>query len=293
MSAEPLINWVRLREELRKKKESGAPPPWTSDPILSQFRFCNVRRADDRVSRWLRQNVLTKQNLSVSLPQFIMFTALCRWINWPPTIAKIMQEGLFPSPNIDWQKVVRVMDSYKEEGNKLFTGAYMINAKGCQKGQTKAWFVVQIPILVGIGSALLRIEKALYTGLRQEVWSTLKDQRNGWGAGFMAGQVVDDWSWTPLLSNAKDTTTWAPMGPGSIRGHNRLLGLPLRKRPKEKDWCVQLQAWRQDIIAALGSEYEDLSLMDVQNSLCETDKYIRTINGEGKPRSVYRPETAY
>ena len=109
----------------------------------------------------------------------------------------------------------------------------------------------------------------------------------------MAGQIVDDWSWTPLLSDASDTNLWAPQGPGSVRGFNRLKGLPLKTRHKEEEWCQQLQIWRKGIIDVLGSEYESMDLMSCQNTLCELDKYLRTKNGEGRPRSKYRSETAF
>src|SRR3990167_2469498 len=39
------------RERIRVKKERGDLPPWTEDPTLRKFRFCNVWRQDDRVSR--------------------------------------------------------------------------------------------------------------------------------------------------------------------------------------------------------------------------------------------------
>jgi hypothetical protein len=109
----------------------------------------------------------------------------------------------------------------------------------------------------------------------------------------MAGQVVDDWTWTPLLSQPSDEYTWAPQGPGSLRGFNRLKGLPLNTRHKSKEWCEQLQEWRQCVINKLGAEYEDLNLMSLQNCLCETDKFLRAKNGEGRPRSYYKPESAY
>jgi hypothetical protein len=113
-----------------------------------------------------------------------------------------------------------------------------------------------------------------------------------WGT-FMAGQVTADWSYTSLLSWAPDLLTWAPQGPGSRRGFNRLLGRLLSQRIAEDEWLDQLQRWRSALIAVLGPEYESLTLMDVQNSLCETDKYLRVKYGEGRPRSTYKPETAY
>src|ERR1700680_2117701 len=106
MSVDDLLYWVSEREAIRKRKESGQFPPWTSDPILSTYRFCNIRRKDDRVSRWLRKYALTVDNLDASgLDSFIMFTALCRWINWPPTIEVIGRNMLWPDPDPDWQGI--------------------------------------------------------------------------------------------------------------------------------------------------------------------------------------------
>ena len=294
MSVEPLIEWIRAREALRKLKETGVAPPWTPDLIFRQYRFCNVRRRDDRVSRWLLKYILTEDNLNkVGLKSFLEFTAFCRWNNWPPVIARIIQEDLFPHQVLDWRAIGTVVDKHRAECGKAWTGAYMINSKGLIKPQTKAQYITESVISKGIGGAVSRLEKALNTGFRREVWLVLRTLPNFGGSGFMAGQVVDDWGWTSLLANAKDTFTWAPQGPGSLRGFNRLIGIPLNKTHSEEEWCGQLQAWRKEIILALGKEYLNLDLHSMQSCLCELDKYLRVKNGEGRPRSKYRPETAY
>jgi hypothetical protein len=114
----------------------------------------------------------------------------------------------------------------------------------------------------------------------------------GWGT-FMAGQVVDDWAWTPLLRDATDHYTWAPQGPGSRRGLNRILHDSIGGTFTESEWGESLMALRAAVLEQLGSQYADLTLMDVQNCLCEFDKYERVRLGEGRPRSLYKPETAY
>ncbi len=72
----PLLYFVHEREFIRLKKIAGSEPPYTDDPILGTYRFCNVRRADDRVSRWLTQNVLIEANIKSDLKSFLMFSAL-------------------------------------------------------------------------------------------------------------------------------------------------------------------------------------------------------------------------
>ena len=46
------------RQEIFFRRLAGAPPPWTADPILRQFRFTSPYRASDRVSQYLIQRVI-------------------------------------------------------------------------------------------------------------------------------------------------------------------------------------------------------------------------------------------
>ena len=47
--------WQVEREQIRLRKEvQKNPPPWTNDPILQQFKFCQVFREDDRTTRWFK-----------------------------------------------------------------------------------------------------------------------------------------------------------------------------------------------------------------------------------------------
>lgn len=168
----------------------------------------------------------------------------------------------------------------------------MITARGAQPGQSKAAFIVDDVLRAGLdGRTRNQLKEAFSESSKKTAWEILIT-RNNWGS-FMAGQVVDDWSWTPLLWKAKDQYSWAPQGPGSVRGLNRLLGLPLRTRHKQEEWLEHLRALRMAVVSGLGNRFRNMTLHDCQNALCEMDKYLRAKNGEGKPRSIYRPETAY
>jgi 5-hmdU DNA kinase, helical domain len=48
-----LFNFIAERERIRCRRAAGEPPPWTADPILREWSFTNVRREDDRVTRWV------------------------------------------------------------------------------------------------------------------------------------------------------------------------------------------------------------------------------------------------
>ena len=49
------FDFCREREKIRLARESGAPVPWTDDPIFQKGRFLNVFREDDRGSKTIFQ----------------------------------------------------------------------------------------------------------------------------------------------------------------------------------------------------------------------------------------------
>ena len=46
------------RQNIFWKKLKGEEPPWTDDPILQEYKFCNSYRVNDRVSQYLLKNVI-------------------------------------------------------------------------------------------------------------------------------------------------------------------------------------------------------------------------------------------
>lgn len=291
---EALLYFCKERESIRLKREAGEPGPWTTDEVLAKYRFCNVRRRDDRVSTWLIDNVLTQRNIDYDLKSFLMFSAWCRFVNWPPTIKAAMEEGFYPKKRIDWAKLGRFVDSLP---GKKWTGAYMIRAPK-KAGMKKGKFVSEVVIgtnfklvLPALANQIRPNSQAPYSpdqASYYSVWETLRTI-NGYGS-FYAGQIAGDWTYTSLINRARDLDSFAPMGPGSIRGYNRLLGLePINKRPAWDQWSAQLIEWRAVIIRELGPAYRDITALDVQNCLCETDKLLRVRSGQGRPRANYKP----
>lgn len=276
---------------MRLKKMKGTIGPWTTDEILATWRFCNVRRRDDRASQWLLRNVLTEENIEYDLKSFLMFSAWCRWCNWPPTIKAVMDLGFYPKRQIDWVGLGKYVDSQQ---GKVWTGAYMVRASEVP-GQRKGKWISETVVGERFGAFVPELEDRL-TALDtyRDIWEVIKGI-DGYGS-FMAGQIAGDLTYTSLLDDAPDLNTFAPLGPGSIRGFNRVMGVtPLTERPSEELWLEKLAEWRRMIVYKLTSEldspadYEKITALDVQNCLCETDKYLRAKNGEGRPRAAYVP----
>jgi hypothetical protein len=138
-----------------------------------------------------------------------------------------------------------------------------------------------------IAAVAIRSEELARLPTMRETWTALM-QFDGLGS-FLAGQIVADLAHLGMGAQWPDAATWAPLGPGSVRGINRLLG-----RPKDQAVSqIEFQRLLIQLIAELRPRIEDLwedrrlQAMDVQNCLCEFDKYRRLTLGEGKVRARY------
>lgn len=282
--------WVQEREQLRVRKQQGQTP-WTTNPIISKYRFTNVRRKDDRVSRWILQHIVDPYR---DHPHLWLMLAIARWINWPPTLQELMDEGVWPMDEPDWKRMAAVVDARKQRGDKVWTSAYTIHAENSPKSRYYKTTKGQEVFRGYLGEALwpnrARVQAALQTHRQRDVHRVLS-ALHGWGS-FMAGQVVADYTWTPILHECSDLYTWAPLGPGSQRGLNRLREKPIGASISEAVAVAQMIELRARLVRDLPM-LADVNLMETQNVCCEADKFIRTVKGEGRPKTIYRPETAY
>jgi hypothetical protein len=108
----------------------------------------------------------------------------------------------------------------------------------------------------------------------------------------MAYEMVTDMRHTPLLNDAKDIMTWANMGPGAQRGLRRLGYPATNQKQGNESMRALLDNWTEKLWAKIpepytAADYPLLEMRDIEHSLCETDKYLRTKNGEGFPRGKF------
>jgi len=80
------FEFCREREKIRLLRKSGAPDPWTSDPIFQQGRFLNVFREDDRGSKAILRFARSLEKDLSSLTHALFFA---RWCNRQETLDKL------------------------------------------------------------------------------------------------------------------------------------------------------------------------------------------------------------
>jgi hypothetical protein len=286
-----LLYWVRERESIRVRKERGDPFPWTDDPILRDWRFCNVRREDDYVTKWIDQNIRRR---FADHPHLWFMMCIARMINWPDTLDELIGTSGWPDhPQFGCDALGTILGQRAARGDKVFTGAYLIPPASGQ-WQTKGQGVATVTLgNLWRDRALLtdrfkptvthwidKIPRTNKLRLAHEVLSRYE----GWGP-FLAYQVVVDMRFCPwLLANASDVSTWVVAGPGTRRGLNRVYGRGVHES------LSQNQALDEMLPIFERCERETgvvIDLSDVPNILCETDKYCRVALGQGTPRARY------
>ncbi|MAG59257.1 hypothetical protein CMO96_00485 [Candidatus Woesebacteria bacterium] len=285
-AVESFFGWIDERHSIYKRRVAGEPPPWTTDPILQEYKFTNPFRENDRVTVWMRENWTSPND---ERPSWEIFFNCCLfrmvgtsefanahgWVNfgmrgWDPSFTKdLIEERL-------------------ANGQKTFTGAYIITNQGIKAPKSE---VVVECFLKPIDEAkVLLAETAASTNSLQETHNSLSTYKGWGGGGFMAYEVITDLNYTSVLRTAHDRYTWANAGPGAKRGLNRLLGNPLTKGMKQEAANSKMHSLLQmkaDISKLPLETQKSIDMRTIEHSLCEWDKYERVRLNQGRPRAKF------
>jgi hypothetical protein len=299
------LSWPDLSEQGRYAWGKGG---WTldrltGDPILGEYSFCNVFRELDRVTVWIRENI---REPFADHEHLWFMLAIARFINWPETLDLMISGGAsWPDhPSFALSEMTAAMEARKAMGKKVETGAYMIRAESDPNKHWYSWSKQRYVAEIVLGRPweqrgnVRNFLESRFQGnppTLQRAWEVLRQPVNlwvGWGP-FMTGQVVADLRHTRYLRDAPDVGRWAPLGPGSTRGLNRLAWRPLKQAIKQEQGLAEMLQLQSIVNQSRASYVPEIELHDLQNCLCETDKYLRAQNGEGRPRAQYIPGKAY
>jgi len=288
---EGYLYFVWEREAMRLAKENGHTV-LTQDPILAKYRFTNIRRRDDRMSRWFIEHLIEPNRDREDL----WFTLLIgRLINWPPTLQALIDCCVIPCApeDFDAERFSAVLEDCKAEGAKVYGAAYMCYPTMKDPGGVKSASIAKYII----GDAVARapaIHHALWDASNEpSVERVVRALSECFGIStFIGGQVAADLTYDDgHLGTATDLYTYAPLGPGSQRGLNFLHGKALNHTWAQADFNAALSEANLRVYNEL--DIVDLTLHSIQNTMCEFSKYVKAVKGQGNPKSTYRTETEY
>lgn len=273
MRTKELFNFIKERHAIYERKRSGLPKPWTLDPILQKYKFCNVYRELDTQTQWLANNWRTPNH---SDKDFWFAALVFRFINWHETA----EELGYPIP---WnpQNFISTLAQRKACDKKVYSGAYMISTHGVK--QEKHTYLACSLSKIWMNREELRYKKgetlATFHSRLVECFDV---------GSFLAAQVIADAKYVGIMQAAPDWYIFAASGPGSRRGLNRVCGRGVGSPCAEMQWRWELRHLHMDIELEIAKEgMPPLPAQDLQNCLCEFDKYERVRLGEGRPKSTY------
>ena len=277
-----LLAYMKERESIRERKESGEPPPWTDDPILQEYRFTNIRREHDAVTIWIRENW---KRPHADDPYLWFALMVARLLNLPQSMAALS----YPVP---WnpERWTAVLHDREANGQTIFGSAYRIGT-GSKEAPDGQIVFFRNNLLTPIWQRRKQITSELRGATLAEAAKVFMSCPGF--AGFMAGQVIHDLKWTPILRKAKDWRTWATPGPGSGPGMNRLLyrpaGTAAAWKGREDAWLRLLHDLQRRLDPKLeAAGLPELCAQNLQHNLCEANKLWRAQSGEGMPKRRYK-----
>jgi len=207
MNLEVLLYWITERESIRRRREAGEPAPWTSDPVLRDYRFCNVRRENDAVTRHIAARWRAPH---ADDPHLWFAMAVARFINWPDTLDELG----FPVP-WDREHFKRVLSDRMQRGEVTFGPAYKITG-----GRNGTISHVADDVLNRLWRS--REHMSPQPGTTLAAYCARLMDFDGVGS-FMSGQVVADLRFVEPLLSASDRLSDADI---EIIDHYRKSHLP-------------------------------------------------------------------
>lgn len=268
--------FAQKRHTIYLRRKAGLDPAlWTDDPILKQYRFCNVYRELDTVTAWLRENW---REPNADNPDLWHAFVVARHMNNIP-----MLEAL-GGATLPWDKdrFIAIAESRRLTGEKTFGAAYMIGTR--HKG-SKAIYLAEF-VFQPLWQARERVRP-----LPGDTLTSWHMQLGLWYglASFMSAQVIADIKHHGALRTASDWISFCASGPGSRRGLNRLMGRPTGQSWKEDDFRLRVSELRQELAPFFAVEgWVPPDGQDTQNILCEFDKYERARLGQGRPKQLFK-----
>ncbi|MBT2970511.1 MAG: hypothetical protein KME56_12320 [Candidatus Thiodiazotropha sp. (ex Ctena orbiculata)] len=261
------------RQNIFFNRLKGKPEPYTSDPILLEYKFTNTYRACDRVSQFLIKNVIYSGQDDYSQNDILFRILLFKLFNKIETWQLLEHRfGELTAKNFKIAPFRKFLDSEMNKGRVLYSNAYMM-ASGCK----------EFNVTRKHHAHLMLLDKMLKDNLADTIASCRKMNEAyillldyPLIGRFLAYQYVTDLNYSNL-TDFKETEFTIP-GPGARDGikkcFSKLGGL------SETD-IIKMMSDRQEYeFDRLGLKFKKigsrpLQYIDIQNIFCEVDKYCR------------------
>jgi len=273
--------WKRHEMFIRRVIERR-PAPWTDDAALANWHYTNVYRELDRVTLDLIERVI-RPSATVRIPRLRAFPVIAyRVFNEPETWTALGGRSfLYDSASIE-----RILLDRQAAGETVFRAAYRVqSSRETGEGARIRTWVRRLQEIERHCNGL-PIPGTEYSDRRYGMQQAQRWLMSLPGIGdFLAYEILVDLCYAPAVLPFSEND-WVNVGPGAALGL-RELGLP----PSEAS-IRALAARQREGFARIGRLLRgpDLTLRNVEHSLCEAGKYFRAKAG-GKNKRRFHPHS--
>jgi hypothetical protein len=261
------------RHRIYEQRLAGGQGPWTDDPILRTYKFCNVYRAADRVSQYLIRDVIYGDGPTAESDLVFQITAFRTFSNIQTWQSLVACYGRKPRiEDLRDGSLERALSMIKEVNGRLYTGAFILCATDAYGQRVKHLNHVELFKHMFVRG---RLHEQIVAAPSLEAIYRLLHEYPLMG-DFMSYQVAIDLNYSELVRYSENDFTQA--GPGALRGIRKVFTNTAGYQPADVImWMVDHQ---DEEFERVGVDFpglfgRPLQAIDVQNLFCETDKYCR------------------
>ena len=260
------------RQNIFIKKLNGDTPPWTNDPILKTYKFCNSYRVNDRVSQYLLKNVIYNGKTYKDedmLFRIILFKLFNKESTWELLLKEFKDITL---STFDMKEYSKVLTNAINNNIKIYNDAYISCATKAfgydRKHDNHLALLNKMFIIDKVQDKILKC-----TNMEQAFKIIKSYPLIG---NFMAYQLITDINYSNIVDWKEDEFTVA--GPGSLRGIKKCF--IDKENLSNEDIIRYMYNHQEEEFKRLNLDFKTignrkLQLIDIQNIFCELDKYCR------------------
>ena len=259
------------RQRVYHARLAGDPGPWTSDPVISQYRFTNAYRAADRVS----QELISVAYRGPQTPDdLVLRVLLFRFFNKPATWQVLETAfGEITMKTFNADAYSSVLDRVFSSGDRIYSAAYIMPPPpfGAERKHRNHLLLIDHMMRSGV------VGKLTAAASLRGVFETIAAYPSL--GPFLAYQLAIDLNYTTLIDF--DENDFVAPGPGARSGIIKCFPDLDGLTPEDViRWMADTQETQFE---DYGLTFQDLfgrplALIDCQNLFCETDKYARVMH---------------
>jgi hypothetical protein len=279
------------------------PYPWTNDPILQKFHFCNNYRELDKGTIYLINKITPCQ----SDRNKVLFNIVTyRFFNSFGFFEKI--GGLINPETYDPYIFIKKVDELIANGEKIYNPAYVVSPYIVKPDfrpkdkHVQLAFILEI-VKERVNQLITKIDSASTPKESLDVLKQIPAVNN-----FLAYEFWTDLTYFRFFKQGWTDNDFVNIGPGARWGLNLMMGKDTKNlllpeseylrliyilRNSMKEALTQLGLLDEWLKIAYQKAYSNvpfLSIRNIEHSLCEFRKYWRIKNNKRGRKRLFKPE---